>query len=103
MLLGLGQIPWPQRRQVLSLSSAHLVFLLILLCPLGRMSACLLALPPQRRWLSTVSLPSLEFDLPRGVLASLLLIGYPKSLGDAVFPQVPQALTPDLSWLSPSL
>ena len=97
MLLGLGQIPWPQWRQVLSLLPTCLVFLLVSLCPSGRMGACLLALPPQRRWLSSASLPSLEFDLPREVLAFLLLIGGPRSLGGEVSPQVPKALTPGLS------
>ena len=59
-----GQIPQPQWRQVLSLSPARLVFLPVSLCPLGRMGACLLALPPRRRWLSSALLPSLESDLP---------------------------------------
>ena len=97
MLLGLGQIPWPQWRQVLSLSPACLVFLPVLLCPSGRMGACLLALPPRRRWLSSALLPSLEFDSPGEVLAFLLLVGCPRSLGGEVSPLVSKALTPGLS------
>ena len=97
MLLGLGQIPQPQWRQVLSLLPACLVFLPVSLCPLGRMGACLLALPPRRRWLSSALLPSLEFDPPREVLAFLLLVGCPRSLGGEVSPLVPKASTPGLS------
>ena len=97
MLLGLGQIPQPQWRQVLSLSPTRLVFLPVSLCPSGRMGACLLALLPRRRWLSSASLPSLEFDPPREVLAFLLLVGCPRSLGGEVSPLVPKASTPGLS------
>ena len=53
------------------------------------------ALPPWRRWLSSALLPSLEFELPGEVLAFLLLVGCPRSLGGEVSPLVPKSFN---SW-----